>query len=178
MFVYAYASPSCIMYSLTRILRCLQGTLGVFFFFLFLGRRKHGHSAPSTATPMKHRVDTGQPNLFTYNVVAEYPHDPEAFTQGLEFERRCKDKPSPASACRNILWESTGLNGRSTVREVDVVSGQVIRRRDLERRDFGEGMTKLHGYLYQITWRSPRIIRYKADNFDDFEIGEVCVFIE
>ena len=77
------------------------------------------------------------PAVYTYTLVAEFPHDPQAFTQGLQFDRACG-----GGSCRDVLWESTGLNGRSSVREVELQSGKVLRSEAMPRKDFGEGLTR------------------------------------
>jgi glutamine cyclotransferase len=74
-------------------------------------------------------------------VVNVYPHDRTAFTQGLIFHD-------------GFLFESTGQNGRSTVRRVDLVSGEVLQQRSLDVRYFGEGLTELGGRLAQLTWQA------------------------
>ena len=75
-----------------------------------------------------------------YEIVATYPHDPEAFTQGLFF-------------LDGRLYEGTGLVGRSTLREVDLASGKVLRKRDLPAHVFGEGVAPWKDRIVTITWR-------------------------
>lgn len=75
-----------------------------------------------------------------YEIVATYPHDPEAFTQGLFL-------------ADGRLYESTGLVGRSTLREVDLETGKVLRRRDLPPHVFGEGSAPWKDRIVTITWR-------------------------
>ncbi|MGH8080175.1 MAG: glutaminyl-peptide cyclotransferase [Lysobacter sp.] len=79
--------------------------------------------------------------VYSYRVVATYPHDPQAFTQGLIF----KD---------GFLYESTGLNGRSSVRKVKLENGQVLQRTAMPDTVFGEGMTDRGGQLLVLTWTS------------------------
>ncbi|MEW5318612.1 MAG: hypothetical protein WDW38_009822 [Sanguina aurantia] len=86
----------------------------------------------SSETP----VDPSQPLLWSYDTVAEYPHDPNAFTQGLTFDRECSDS---SQQCFDVFWESTGLNGRSSVRQVDANTGQVLMRQDLSCRALCRG---------------------------------------
>ena len=80
------------------------------------------------------------PAIFDYEIVGEYPHDPQAFTQGLEFGRACGNE---AGQCTEFFWESTGLRGRSTVRQVSFPNATVLRSRALPAEDFGEGLTRL-----------------------------------
>ena len=85
-------------------------------------------------------------------VVARLPHDTTAFTQGLLVDH-------------GHLLESTGLEGRSGVREVDPATGRVLRRSDLPSTEFGEGITVIGGRLYQLTWKSHRGLVYDARTF-------------
>jgi glutamine cyclotransferase len=119
------------------------------------------------------KVDTGQPTLFTYRIVEEYDHDPNAFTQGFEVLRRCNGS---GKECKTSFIESTGLNRKSTVREVDIETGEVVRSTQLPAEDFGEGITRLGNTLYQLTWRSPKIFVYDVDNFDHQKMRKVCVW--
>ncbi|GAB4818412.1 hypothetical protein N2152v2_005458 [Parachlorella kessleri] len=107
------------------------------------------------------------PELLTYKVVQEFPHDPEAFTQGLQYDRACA---ADGFSCKDILWESTGLNGRSSVREVELETGRVLRSARLPQRDFGEGITRLGDRLYQVTWLSPRTWSWAVANFSDAQL--------
>jgi glutamine cyclotransferase len=75
-----------------------------------------------------------------YDVTARYPHDPAAYTEGLV-------------GGDGVLFESTGLNAQSDVRRVDLKTGRVLASRALAANRFGEGLTLLHGRLYQLTWK-------------------------
>lgn len=81
------------------------------------------------------------PKVYTYEILEEYPHDIKAFTQGLEFY---KD---------DILYESTGQYGESSLRKVDLKSGEVLEKVDLQAQYFGEGLTILNEKIYQLSWR-------------------------
>lgn len=76
-----------------------------------------------------------------YRVVHTYPHDPQAFTQGLVY-------------VDGHLYESTGLYGQSTVREEDLETGRVIREINLPSQYFGEGLTNWGNTLVQLTWKA------------------------
>lgn len=78
---------------------------------------------------------------YGYEVTASYAHDPGAFTQGLVYRE-------------GRLYESTGLRGRSSVREVELETGEVLRRTDLADRYFGEGLALHEGRAIQLTWTS------------------------
>lgn len=83
----------------------------------------------------------GATAVYGYEVVHAYPHDPEAFTQGLIY-------------LDGFLYESTGLNGKSSVRKVKLETGEVLQRRDVDARYFAEGMTEWQGTLVQLTWQT------------------------
>lgn len=77
---------------------------------------------------------------YTYRVVRSYPHDPGAFTQGLIY-------------VDGLLYEGTGLPGRSSLRRVELESGEVLQSIPLDERYFGEGIAILGSRLYQLTWQ-------------------------
>jgi len=81
-------------------------------------------------------------------VLNEYPHDPEAFTQGLLFSDD------------GVMYESTGRYGESTLRSVDETTGEVIRRYALPENVFAEGLALYDNNLFQITWRAQTAIVY------------------
>ncbi|MEM9940642.1 MAG: glutaminyl-peptide cyclotransferase [Planctomycetota bacterium] len=78
---------------------------------------------------------------YTYEVIQTYDHDPKAFTQGLVFDD-------------GFLWESTGRYGQSSVRKIDLESGEILKKVDLSEDYFGEGLTVLGDKIYQITWKA------------------------
>jgi len=78
-------------------------------------------------------------------VVETYPHDTQAYTQGLFFES-------------GTFFESTGQNGKSSVRKVDLHSGKVLQKTSLDRRYFGEGSAIANGRLYMLTWTSGEVL--------------------
>lgn len=89
---------------------------------------------------------------FAFEVVATYPHDPLAFTQGLQWHE-------------GRLFESTGQVGTSSIREVELATGRVIRKRDLAEPHFGEGMVILADKLYEITWTTGKAFVYDWKTF-------------
>jgi glutaminyl-peptide cyclotransferase len=82
-----------------------------------------------------------------WEVVASYPHDPDAYLQGLLWHD-------------GGFFESTGLLGRSTLRRVEWPSGRVVRRVDLPPNVFGEGLARVGNRLVQLTWQSGRAFVY------------------
>ena len=82
-----------------------------------------------------------EPKEYTYRIVASWPHDTGAYTQGLQY-------------ADGLLWESTGEYGRSELRTTDLATGAVRTLARLPRTEFGEGMTLLDSLVYQLTWES------------------------
>ena len=87
------------------------------------------------------RSHASRPVADTYKIVHVYPHDDQAYTQGLIFRD-------------GFLYESTGLYGRSSLRKVKLDTGEVVQQRPLDARYFAEGLTEWRGELLQLTWRS------------------------
>ena len=86
-------------------------------------------------------------------VIEKFPHDKDAFTQGLEFHE-------------GILYESTGLWGSSELRKVELETGRVIQTKVLAPKYFGEGITILQDKVFQLTWKSGKGFVYDLDTFD------------
>lgn len=103
---------------------------------------------PTPAATQRRDID-GVPVL-GYEVVATYPHDEDAYTQGLLI-------------LDGALYESTGQRGSSTVRRVDLATGVPELSRDLDARHFGEGLAAVGGMLYQLTWTSGRCLVWRRD---------------
>jgi glutaminyl-peptide cyclotransferase len=83
----------------------------------------------------------GKAPMWRYDVVRTYPHDSEAFTQGLLFRD-------------GFLYESTGRNGRSSLRRVALETGTVVQRIAVDRRYFAEGLAAWGPTLLQLTWET------------------------
>jgi len=98
------------------------------------------------------------PRLLRVEVLETLPHDPMAFTQGLVWHA-------------GLLLESTGLQGRSSLREVEPKTGKVRRRVDLEERFFGEGLALAGDRLIQLTWQHGVALVY-----DHFRFAETKRF--
>jgi len=89
----------------------------------------------------------------SFEVVAAYPHDPDAFTQGLAVEA-------------GQLYEGTGQYGASTLRRVDLATGRPEKQRALGPRYFGEGIAILDGLVYQLTWQNGVVVVYDLETFE------------
>lgn len=123
----------------------------LFLAFLALAGCKPATDAPSTLV---------QPHQYSYEVVHTYPHDPAAFTEGLVF-------------LNGHLYESTGLNGQSSLREVDLDSGNVTHEITLPTQYFGEGIAVLGSKIYQLTWQNHTAFVYDLATFN--QIGQFPV---
>ncbi|MER3403721.1 MAG: glutamine cyclotransferase [Armatimonadota bacterium] len=124
---------------------------------------KESHTHPNgTPTPApsieqkagedKVRSTSKETPLYTYRVVKRYPHDPKAFTQGLEYYN-------------GFLYESTGLEGQSSLRKVAFRTGRVLQIRKHPPEIFAEGITLLNNRIYQLTWRNGICFVYERDSF-------------
>ncbi|GGD83741.1 glutamine cyclotransferase [Planktosalinus lacus] len=93
-----------------------------------------------TATKDLYVLASEKPKLYSYKILNEYPHDMEAYTQGLEFHD-------------DTLYEGTGQYGNSSLRKTNYKTGEVLQNIPLESNYFGEGITILDNKIYQLTWR-------------------------
>ena len=99
--------------------------------------------------PDAHPTSLVEPKLYTYRVVNVYPHDQDAFTQGL-IVRDGK------------FLEGTGQEGQSNLRRVEIETGKVLESHPLDAQYFGEGITELNGKVYQLTWKNGTGFIYDA----------------
>jgi glutaminyl-peptide cyclotransferase len=90
--------------------------------------------------------------IVPYEVVASYRHDGDAFTQGLLFRE-------------GFLYESTGRNGRSSLRKVRLETGEVVQHRSVEARYFAEGLVDWRNRLIQLTWNTNVAFVYDLNTF-------------
>jgi len=92
------------------------------------------------------------PDIYTYKIINTYPHDKEAYTQGLEFYN-------------GFLYEGTGRKGSSSIRKVALTTGKVLQQQDLDEAYFGEGITIFNNKLHQLTWQSGIGFVYDLETF-------------
>jgi glutamine cyclotransferase len=117
----------------------------------------HDPSSPRARPPETAR----RTPVYRFEVIARYPHDSEAFTQGLTFHD-------------GDLFESTGLYGRSVIRRVELATGATLTQRHLAEQFFGEGLTSVDGRLVQLTWRAGVAFVYAPADLhkvDEFSIA-------
>ncbi len=89
---------------------------------------------------------------YSYRIIQEYPHQQNAFTQGLVFYN-------------GYLYEGTGLYGYSSLRKVEIDNGEVLQMQNLASQYFGEGITIFQNKIYQLTWQSGTGFVYDLDTF-------------
>jgi len=87
-----------------------------------------------------------------FTIVQSFPHDPDAFTQGLVF-------------ADGEFYESTGLNGESTLRRVEIATGKVLKRQPVDSQYFAEGLALVGDALVQLTWQHRIGFEYDRTTF-------------
>jgi len=92
------------------------------------------------------------PKISSYRIIKSYPHDKRAFTQGLVYDH-------------GSFYESTGQETESSLREVEIATGKVLRQLNLDASLFGEGITLFNNRIFQVTWRSKVGFVYEAGTF-------------
>jgi glutamine cyclotransferase len=94
---------------------------------------------------------TGAPE-YGYKVIRVFPHDPNAYTQGLVYHN-------------GFLYEGTGRNGQSSLRKVKLETGEVLQKIDLPQEYFGEGITIFKDQIVQLTWKAEKGFVYDLNTF-------------
>ena len=115
-------------------------------------------SAQEAAPVAAEQVYTG-PTVYRAEVIAQYPHDATAFTQGLLWHD-------------GKLFESTGRVGQSVVRQVDLNTGEVLQERAIPAGQFGEGLAYWDGALVSLTWQDGAIHRWNAETLEPMKMRE------
>ncbi len=92
------------------------------------------------------------PELIEYQVLATFPHDKKAYTQGLFFDD-------------GFIYEGTGQYGHSELRKVMLESGTILQHKVLHKKYFGEGVVALKDRIYQLSWKSGDGFIYDKDSF-------------
>lgn len=128
--------------------RCLH--LAVFTLVTIASGVACGDSGSGSSSPVA--GDAVAPKQMRVRVVRSLPHDPKAFTQGLLIHS-------------GAFYESTGMQGQSTLRHVEIDSGKVLRQVVLERPLFGEGLAQVGDRLIQLTWTTQKALVYEIFTF-------------
>ena len=92
------------------------------------------------------------PAIYSYEIINSFPHDKKAYTQGLEYHK-------------GFLYETTGRKGQSTLRKVEIKTGKVLKKINLDKKYFGEGMTILNNKIYWLTWQAKKGFVYDLETF-------------
>lgn len=125
--------------------------IGLVIIGFFFCSSSHIHGSVGVADPNNNESNVEVP-VYTYRIVNSYPHDPEAFTQGLVYSD-------------GFMYEGTGLHGRSSLRKVELETGRILQNHNLAKQYFGEGLT-IHGdKITQLTWRSKVGFEYDKEQF-------------
>jgi glutamine cyclotransferase len=112
------------------------------------------------ATARVELVSDIQPKLLKYIIVNTYPHDIQAYTQGLEFHR-----DTLYEGTGNGSGNSSGIKGVSSLRKTNYKTGEVYKKVELAENYFGEGITILNNKVYQLTYKNNEGYVYNADTF-------------
>ncbi|MBI2831117.1 MAG: glutaminyl-peptide cyclotransferase [Chloroflexi bacterium] len=115
-------------------------------------------TSPATPPPAPLPTPTPSPTpetfrAYKYRVVNTFPHDPNAFTQGLVFED-------------GFLYEGTGLVGKSSLRKVELSTGKVLKIREIPAPYFAEGITIYRDKIIQLTLNHKKGFVYDKDSFE------------
>jgi glutamine cyclotransferase len=114
------------------------------------GCRREAPASPTVSDPVYSPLPGT--SVYTYKVVNSWPHDREAFTQGLVY-------------FDGVLLESTGLYGRSSLRRVELNTGRVLQQVTVPPEFFAEGLAVLRGKLYQLSWQNQKGFVYDLETF-------------
>ncbi len=123
---------------------------------LFVTVSTESLSSGDRSSPQRHKTEFGNASaipVYTYKVINIFPHDRNAFTQGLIFED-------------GVFIEGTGLHGRSSLRRVSIETGEILEYHELPSHFFGEGVTIYDDKVIQLTWRSNVGFVYDKDSFE------------
>lgn len=111
--------------------------LAFVYFFTSCNNNESASETPASTEPAN---TIAAPASIPYTLIAEYPHDNTAFTEGLQY-------------ADGSLYESTGQYGKSDLRKTDLKTGKVLQQQKLDAKYFGEGITVLNDKIYQLTYR-------------------------
>jgi len=111
----------------------------------------NGNAGEKTTTAEENNANPAPPML-SYNIVKVYPHDTASFTEGLFLHN-------------NALYESTGLEGQSKLRKINVETGKPEKEIKLDSLQFGEGISMIGNKIYQLTYTKHTVFIYDATTF-------------
>ncbi len=111
-----------------------------------------GNKRPQILTHFVTLLSDIQPVIYGYRVINDYPHDITAYTQGL-------------LVYNGQMYESTGGEGKSSLRKVELETGKILKIHNLDSKFFGEGLTNFNDQLYQLTWQNNVGFVYDMESF-------------
>lgn len=123
--------------------------LGALMLFSCSNSNNKKTQEPSSATAAK----PAKVRTYRLDVVAEYPHDVNSYTQGLFFHE-------------GVMYESIGQYGKSNIRTVNMETGKAIKRKSVSKDYFVEGSVVFGGDLYVLTWMEDKVFRYDAKTLE------------
>lgn len=98
-------------------------------------------------------LNTVAPKIYSYEIVNKYPHQIDAYTQGLEF-------------VGDVLYESSGSYGKSKLRKLDYKTGEVLKQVELDNAYFAEGLSIINDKIHLLTWKENTGFIYNKDTFE------------
>jgi glutamine cyclotransferase len=131
----------------------MRATLLLILFLLAGCDSRPSVNASTASPPPTKNANSSATPMYSYEVVRTFPHDPRAFTQGLIF-------------LDGAIIESTGLQGQSSLRRVELDTGKVLRLVPVPSQYFAEGLALLNGKLFQLTWQNGKGFVYDLATFN------------
>jgi glutamine cyclotransferase len=130
--------------------------LSAFFLFSCCTGKENSEALvkPDAKTEKSQKATSRKYNGF--EVIREFPHDVEAYTQGLFY-------------LNGFLYESTGHHGKSSIRKIDFQTGEVLKKKKIGIQYFGEGICHSNGKIYMLTWQSNKGFVFDLETFDKLD---------
>ncbi len=139
-----------------KIIKITKPLLYILLAVLSLMCERTPVSPPQKALKSERSMAKTSPEVYTYKIINVYPHDANAFTQGLIYHN-------------GYLYESTGLYGKSSLRKTDLETGEILQYKAMDPALFAEGLTCYQQVLYQLTWLGQKGFVYQLDTFDQID---------
>jgi glutamine cyclotransferase len=114
-------------------------------------------AAALTFVSLTAKTGSSESTEYSYKIVNVYPHDENAFTEGLLIDD-------------GFLYESTGLYGNSSLRRIELETGEILRFHSLPKQYFGEGITVVGNKIVQLTWQSKKGFVYEKETFELLQV--------
>lgn len=149
-----FLNTACLIFTFSKKLKMIQKIVAAALVLLLFSCNNSSSPDYDNSLPVPKINNIPAPANIMFKVDAVYPHDPKAFTQGLEFYK-------------GKLYEGTGEWGTSNLRVVDIKTGTVEKNHLItDSLVFGEGITIFKNKIYQLTWTNNKIFVYNVDNIE------------